>query len=771
MPLFTGSEGTLGLIVEAEVKTVALPNRGAASALFFESFSQAIDAVSVMLPLKPVLCELVDRRILNMVRDWDARYHKLIPSEAEAVLLVELNAGTVDDPVSGEDCRNKLEELIDLVQTKKQLSFQSLRVTAADDFQLFDEVIRRSEFALNRMKRSIQPIPLFDDVAVPIPALPRVLDDLHSIFQRHKITASLSGHIGHGHLRIQPLFDFSQPDILVTLHPLAEAVYSMIVRHRGTISSEWGTGLLKTQFLPPQFPHLMHVFREIKETFDPLYQLNPGKVIPTATHRLESFRRGLEKRGQDPPKPQGASGSRLSFIKQQQGEESPSQLEIQLKWDPSHVFDSAYRCNGCGECFRFDRQSRVCPLFRGTARQEFAPRAKSDLLRGILEHDIDLSVLTGAKAKEIADSCFQCRMCDIECPSGVDVNVLAFRCKSAYTAAHGLSLHDLLVSRIDTVLNWLAPMGLLFNAAMRNRIVRWICEKTLQIPQGRTIPPLARHSYLNRIRWSQFLRRTPPEQGSKEKNKEKTALFVDTFVNSFDPQLAELAVQILEHNGFSVYVPFHQRPSGLFAFSAGHADYAERLARFNVSQMAELTRQGYRIVMVEPASASCITKDYRHLMDDDDANLTAANVFDFCTFLWGQHQSSPIRTDFQRVPYRIGYHAPCRGLAGSVSRTNVSMPAEELLRLIPELDVQRIERGCCGMAGFWGYKRQNYRHSLQIGTPLFRALRQPEIDFGVSDCNACCLQMAHGSKKRALHPIRILAAAYGFLPMPELNTR
>jgi Fe-S oxidoreductase len=132
------------------------------------------------------------------------------------------------------------------------------------------------------------------------------------------------------------------------------------------------------------------------------------------------------------------------------------------------------------------------------------------------------------------------------------------------------------------------------------------------------------------------------------------------------------------------------------------------------------------------------------------------------------HQANKLQEDFQPLSFRVGYHAPCRGLAMSVSMASDEMPAEKLLRLIPGLEVQRIERGCCGMAGLWGFQQKNYRHSIQIGIPLFRALRQAEIDFGVSDCNACCLQMTHGSKKHALHPIRLLAAAYGFAPQEDI---
>jgi glycerol-3-phosphate dehydrogenase subunit C len=85
------------------------------------------------------------------------------------------------------------------------------------------------------------------------------------------------------------------------------------------------------------------------------------------------------------------------------------------------------------------------------------------------------------------------------------------------------------------------------------------------------------------------------------------------------------------------------------------------------------------------------------------------------------------------------------------------------------LEVDRIEKGCCGMGGLWGFQQKNYRNSLQIGIPLFRALRQPDIDFGVSDCIACCSQMAHGTKKRAFHPIRLLAAAYSLAPISALK--
>lgn len=760
--LFAGSEGTLGVMVEATLKTVSQPQRQCAAAFFFDSLFKAIEAVSVIIPLRPVFCELIDRRRLTMVRDWDARYRSLIPTDAEAALLVELGTGTFEEPMSPDDCRDRLQHLIDIVQTK-QLCSHVLRVNSEHDFQLFDQVVRRSELVLGRMHHSIQPVPLFEDVAVPLDAMANAVGELLTLFQQYKITASLSGHIGQGHLRILPLFDMAQSDLVPMLHSLAESVYATIFRYGGTISSEWGTGLLKSQFLPQQFPHRMSLFREIKETFDPRYLLNPGRVIPQETPWTKFIRHGLEKRGHTPPNPLWSSGSRLAKLKRPPSETPPSQVEIQLKWDPSYVFESAYQCNGCGECLRFDRQSRICPLFRGTATIEYAPRSKADLIRGVLERDSNLEMLTSERAKEIADTCFHCRMCDIECPSGIDVSILSFRSKAAYVAAHGLSLEEAIISRLDTFLNLLTPVSYLFNGAMRNRIIRWFLEKTLQIPQRRVIPTLARRPYLHRIRRSPVRHRLSPEQTTKR----RVALFVDTFANYFNPQLAELAVQILEHNGCAVHVPPRQFPSGLRSFSVGHADRAERLALHNAARIADVIRQGYTIITLDPSSASCLTKDYRHLVDSGEADLLGDNVIDFCSFLLQCHQWGELREDFQPLPYRVGYHAPCCGLALSASLATDAMPAEKLLRLIPDLDVQRIERGCCGMSGLWGFRQKNYRHSLQIGSPLFRVLRQQEIDFGVSECSMCCSQMAHGSRKPAFHAIRLLAAAYGFLSVPN----
>jgi Fe-S oxidoreductase len=548
---------------------------------------------------------------------------------------------------------------------------------------------------------------------------------------------------------------------------------------------------------------------------------NPGKVIPDISHWDDYLRRGLAYRGREHPEKltqesnlreaSGLESGLLLFTEPAVTEPTriepddfetktsknfSSQIESQITWEPQHIFESVHLCNGCGECFRNDSRSRMCPMFRNQIEEAASPRAKANLLRGVLEGELELETLTQDNAKEVADTCFHCGMCSIECPSGVDVTNLAFRCQSAYAAAHGLSLEDRFLSQADTVLHLLAMISCPVNWATSNSFFRWLLEKFLQIPQGRMIPKLAKVTFLAknlaRSQWSNWLTKLLPVQPPRrqelssvhwEHSGNRVALFVDTFANCFDTKLADLAVRILRHNGFSVYVPPRQRPSGSTSFAVGHRDRAERLAQHNSLLFADLIRQDYHVVTLEPASASCLARDYRMILDDIDTALVSSHVVDFCEFLMQQHRRGKLRLDFVQnsvlAGKSIGYHAPCQSIVRTSQCVDLPTPAESLLHLIPELRVRRIEQGCCGMAGSFGFKRKNYRRSLRIGVALFKELRQPEIDFGVSDCSACCLQMEQGSRKKTFHPIRLLAAAYGFTPeifetkkiTPELNNK
>ncbi|MDR0391252.1 MAG: FAD-binding protein [Planctomycetaceae bacterium] len=844
--LICGSEGTLGLIVEAKLRTVSIPMRRAGVVLFFDSFEKVAKAITVIQNFNPILCELFDRRQLNMSLEWKPHFRNILPTDSEAVLLVELDAGDVSSPADSEEIASQMALLIASMQSQDLRCKKALRIDTPDQFVLFDEFRHRGSLMLFQMRQSQQPLPIFDDLAIPVTIIHEFIPEILNLLKRHEVTASLSGHVGQGHLRITPIIDLSRSDFVQQLRTLANDIYAMVISFGGSISSDCGDGYLKSSFLPQQYPSVMPMFRQIKKIFDQQNILNTGKIIPDNEIWTQRLRNGINLRGSEHPARSYVSTltlennlSGLFLLEAQQhaaestdnlpeennstndtnntniettknidntisnesgiivtknNEASASeQLKLQLKWEPERFFEPTYLCNGCGDCLRLDRNVRMCPIFRRHPIEDAAPRSKANFLRGLLEGDLDLRVFTAERVCEIADFCLHCQMCLVECPAAVDISRLVFNCKSYHAVAVGLSLGDLFLSRIDVVLKVAAIFSCLTNWAASNSLVRWLLEKLLHISQQRKFPTLAKISFLTRMRWTTRLTNIVPRNFS-DTNKEikntnsnntiainnnnvaskksdgetlsdsrKVAIFIDTYLNYFGSRLVELAVRILEHNGFEVYIPLRQRASGLVSFSVGDKDRAERLSRHNTLLLSDLIRQGYRIVALEPASASCIAREYKYVADDIDTAIVSDNVIDFCDFLYRVHLAGKLNLDFRAIHLTVGYHAPCRAIVNSIGRVNLPTPAENILRLIPELDVRRIERGCCGMAGTFGLKIRNYHRSLQIGLPLAKEIRSIDIDVGATDCMACKLQLEQSTNKKILHPITLIAAAYKFI--------
>ena len=347
------------------------------------------------------------------------------------------------------------------------------------------------------------------------------------------------------------------------------------------------------------------------------------------------------------------------------------------------------------------------------AGEEASPRAKANLIRGVLCGTLDLNLLTSDEFKTIADLCVHCHACRLECPAGVDIPRLMRESKGAYVAANGLPLADWAMTRLDllgAIGGLIAPAA---NWAMGNRQMRWLLEKTLGISQGRKLPRVASRSFLRR---AARRRLTRPSRRSGQ----KVLYFVDVYANYFDPQLAEALVAVLEHNGIAVYVHPEQKQAGMPSIACGALEHARQLAEHNVALLAESVRQGYHVVATEPAAALCLVHEYPQLLDDDDARLVAANSTEACTYLWNMHTRGQLQLDFRPLGVALGYHLPCH-----LRALEVGSPGEQLLGLIPGLRLRRVEAGCSGMAGTFGLLHKNYRNSLRAGWKLISRLRDP----------------------------------------------
>jgi Fe-S oxidoreductase len=689
----------------------------------------------------------MDRRHLSLAREAEPRFEQLIPPETEAILLVEQE---------GEDLlevRIRMNRLVNDVWQQKRLAFGARQAFEAEETDLFWRLVHKIQPALYRVKGPSRPVPVVEDMAVAPEVLPEFLVRMQNVLKRNQVTASLFCHAGHGQLHLQPFLDLANPDDVARMRRLAEELYQEVFALNGTISGEHACGLSRTSFLRQQAGPLYDVFREIKRIFDPQNVLNPGKVIGDDPDLItRHLRRPLQASPAPPPAPTDAASA---------DEAEPAELrnlvELQLDWQPARVYDAVADCNRCGECRTQVSSLRMCPIFRIAPSEEASPRAKANLIRGVLTGTLDLNLLTSDEFKTVADLCFHCHACRLECPAGVDIPRLMRESKAAFVAANGLPLADWAMTRLDlfgTFGGLVAPVA---NWALANRQMRWLLEKILGISQGRKLPRVASRSFLRRAARRRLTR-------PSRRTGQKVLYFVDAYANYFDPQLGEALVSVLEHNGIAVYVHPDQKQAGMPSIACGALEHARQLAEHNVAILAEAIRQGYHVVATEPAAALCLKHEYPQLIDEDDAGLVAANSSEACGYLWRLHARGQLQLDFKPLNLSLGYHTPCH-----LRALGNGLPGEQLMGLIPGVRLRHIEAGCSGMAGTFGVLHKNYRNSLRAGWKLISRLRDPDLQAGVTECSACKVQMEQGAAKPTIHPIKLLALSYGL--MPEIARR
>ncbi len=741
--LLAGSEGTLGLITQATVKIVPLAHDMGSVLLFFESLDKAAHAVQELMPLGPSACDLMDRRHLSLARESDPRYELLIPQAAEAVLLIEFQAD------SAKQVSERLKEAVARLVEKNKLIFGSYIAEDHDDHQMLWQLARHFVPTLYRLKGSTRPIPIVEDIAVPPDTLPDFLPRLQQILRAEEVTASLFGHVGHGQLHIRPFLDLANEADLRKMRSITDQLYETVWEFGGTISGEHADGLSRTPYVAKQYGPLANAFVEIKSLFDPERLFNPGKIVSDSSYTQSGNLRRITYPLLDVLNhPDDGSVTKAK--------KAPEKIGLQLDWQPEEMAHAARSCNGCASCRTLDETLRMCPIYRFAPREEASPRAKANLARGILTGSLPASTVLEDSCKEVADLCVHCHMCRLECPANVDIPKLMVEAKASYTATNGEPFQDWLMARIDQLCALGSRFARLSNWAIKNRPVRWLLERLLGIAQGRKLPRFSPRPFLLQAAERRLNR---PQRVAAE----KVLYFVDTYANYCDPELANAFVATLEHNGISTYVPNSQQQAGMPLIARGILEPARKVAEENVALLAEAVRQGYTIVATEPSAVLALTHEYLMLLPGDhDAELVAKHSYEACHYLWRCHQRGQLQLDFSPLNTTIGYHTPCHTKA-----LQVGSPAENLLRLIPGVRVQHLEKGCSGIAGLYGFQRRNYRNSLRAGLPLLTAIRTGEFTVSATECSTCRVQMEQGTTKPTIHPIKLVALAYGL--MPELH--
>ena len=350
------------------------------------------------------------------------------------------------------------------------------------------------------------------------------------------------------------------------------------------------------------------------------------------------------------------------------------------------------------------------------------------------------------------DYCSGCRMCNMACPTGVKIAEMNARARADLVKQGHvppvLRLRNNLIARAELVGKIANPVAPLANAVLSNQAIRWTIEQVMGIHRSAPLPKFSGERFTS---W--FENHKPVGEAHR-----KVVYFHGCSTQYYEPRVGRAAVNVLEANGFEVIVP-PQNCCGLPLLSNGEFPAARRYHASNVSFFIDYAKQGIPIVGTSTSCTLTIKEEAPELlgMYDEDTLLVAENTYDINEFLLNLHAEGSLRTEVNPIPLTLGYHAPCQYRAHRLGKL-----ALEVLDLIPGLTVLDSHAACCGIAGTYGYKKEKFDIAMQVGEPLFDFVRQVGGPVVICDSETCRWQITAATGAPAIHPVELLAAAYGF---------
>jgi Fe-S oxidoreductase len=285
----------------------------------------------------------------------------------------------------------------------------------------------------------------------------------------------------------------------------------------------------------------------------------------------------------------------------------------------------------------------------------------------------------------------------------------------------------------------------LVNWANKNPLMRGLMEKYLGIHRDRLLPTFHSETF------EKWYRKHPAR--TKSAASEKAALYFTCTVNYNEPEIGKAAVAVFEKNGIDCVVP-KQQCCGLPFLDGGLVDEAKRKIQANVASLSQAVKQGYKVVVPSASCSYMIKQDYPRFLPTDDARLVAENTYDLSEYLVKVHNDGKLNLEFPQQPGKIRYHQPCH-----LKAQNIGFKAQELLKLIPGAEVARMQ--CCsGHDGSWSVKKEYFEASMKVGKPLFKFMKV-EDTCTCTDCPLSAIQVQQATGKKPIHPIVVMAQAYG----------
>jgi len=716
--LIIGSEGTLAFITELKLHLEPLPPKEkAVVCVHCASLEEACNANLVALKHEPRAIELMDDQVLQLSKKNIAQNKNrfFIQGDPAAILIVEIAKDTLDEVNSDAD---SLEE--DL--KRQNLGYHYPRVYGKDISRVW--ALRKAGLGLlSGIPGSAKPVSLIEDTAINPEKLFAFLTDLKTVLDRYGLSCVYHGHISTGELHLRPILNLKEERDRQLFRVVAAETARLVKKYRGSLSGEHGDGRLRGEFLPLMFGEKVYaLFKDVKRIWDGNGIFNIGKIVDTPP--MDSCLRYEVTPG---------IGNTYFDFSRQKG------------W-----LCAVEQCNGSGDCRKsYLFGGTMCPVYRVTRDEKDTTRARSNILRELIIHPEGKKVFSQPEVLSALSSCLSCKACKAECPSNVDMA----RYKAEYLQHHydetRIPLRSFLVANLTRIQKMAMVFPAAYNAVVSSKVFSSILKKILKFAPQRSIPKIYKFTLRNWLR-------THPDAGTCNR---KVYLFADEFSNYMDVETGITFIKLLRALGYQVIIPEHIE-SGRTELSKGMVKKAKKIARKNVMLLKDIVNEQIPLVGIEPSCILSFRDEYPDLVGDDlkDAAASLAlNCLLYDEFIVREVRKGNITSEqFTDKEQKIKLHGHCH------QKALVSIePSKKMLSLPANYHVDVIPSGCCGMAGAFGYEKEHYSLSMQIGEQvLFPAVRSAlQGTLIAAPGTSCRQQIMDGTGVKAYHPVEILYRA------------
>ncbi|WP_027283111.1 D-2-hydroxyglutarate dehydrogenase YdiJ [Roseomonas gilardii] len=693
-----GSEGTLGVLVEATLNILPIPRHSALVNLRYDSFDAALRDAGALMAFGAASIETVDSKVLGLARNdivWEGVREFFPPDpgrEAAGILLVEF-VGDTEEAVEA-----PLARLVAMLEAEgfagRRLGYTIARGEAA--VGRIWGMRKRAVGLLGNMAGERRPIPFVEDTAVPPERLADYIAEFRALLDARGLAYGMFGHVDAGVLHVRPAIDMKDPAQAPMIREVSDAVAALTQRHGGLLWGEHGKGV-RSEYSPRFFGALYPLVQAVKGAFDPRNQLNPGKIAT----------------------PTGSGGALLRV------DEVPTRGEAD-RIIPEHVrasYDTAMHCNGNGACFDWSFDDPMCPSWKGTRERRHSPKGRAMLVREWLKRLTEAGVDPVAEAaalraasplrgivarlrntlalrrgeadfsqsvKAAMDECLACKSCTGGCPVKVDVPGFRARFLELYHGRYLRPLKDHLVAAVEHALPRAARFPRLYNGLVGSAPGR-AALRALGLVDS---PPVSGIDLGAALRARGIALATPEAlRGLDEAERARSVVLVqDAFTSFNETPLVLDVLDLLAAIGARPWVSPY-RPNGKPLHVHGFLGAFARTAAANAAMLRALAETGVPLVGIDPSMTLTYRNDYKEMGEAVPPVLLLQE--------WLARREGEAPRAVAAAPFRLLPHC--------TERTNATASLRDWQTVFRRhgLALEVLPSGCCGMAGTYGHEAKH----------------------------------------------------------------